>query len=56
MVSLEIGRAVGRETKKTMEGLASGGMGQWWQGEMERGDGLTDWKGGEQTWGGDGDK
>ena len=37
-------------------GSGLGGMGQGWQGEMEGADGLKDWKGWEQTWGGDGDK
>ena len=56
MVSLGIGKAVGRETKKMDRGFGLGDMGQWWQGEMEGEDGLRDWKGREQTWGGDGDK
>ena len=55
-VNLGIGRAVGRETKKMDRGFGLGDMGQWWQGEMEGEDGLRDWKGREQTWGGDGDK
>ena len=56
MVSLGIGKAVGRETKKTAGGSGLGAMGQWRQGEMEGGDGLRDWKGMKQTWGGDEDK
>ena len=44
------------EAKKMAGGYGHGGMAQGWQGEMEGGDGLRDWKGGEQTWSGDGDK
>ena len=44
------------EAKKMAGGSGLGGMAQGWQGEMEGGDGLRDWKGGEQTWSGDGDK
>ena len=56
MVSLGIGRGVGRENKKMAGGPGLAGMGQWWHGEMEWGDGLRDWKGWEQTWSGNGDK
>ena len=56
MVSLGIGKAVGRETKKMAGGSGLRAMGQWWQGEMEGGDGLRDWKGWEQTWSENGNK
>ena len=42
MVNLGIGKALGRETKKMAGGSGLRGMGQRWQGEMERGDGLRD--------------
>ena len=42
MVSLGIGKALGRETKKMAVGSGLRGMGQRCQGEMEGADGVRD--------------